>query len=75
MRSVLQNLRAPGGLLAFGFAAMLLFMLVLAGVGLIQLEAGHGRLERLVADPVAKITLTNRMYVAARERTVSLQRL
>jgi len=65
----------PGTALALGFTAMLVFMVFLAAIGIIQLEAGQQRLDKLVKDPVAKMTYANRMYMAARERTVSLQRL
>jgi len=65
----------PGAALALGFTAMLVLMVFLAAIGIIQLEAGQQRLENLVDDPVAKMTYANRMYMAARERTVSLQRL
>jgi len=70
-----SRFQRPGAALTLGFTAMLVFMLFLAVIGLVQLEAGQQRLEQLVNDPVAKITYANRMYVAARERTVSLQRL
>ncbi len=71
-KSIFQR---PGAVVALGFTAMLVLMVFLASTGIIQLEAGQQRLENLVEDPVAKMTYANRMYMAARERTVSLQRL
>lgn len=65
----------PNVALALGFTAMLVLMVFLAVIGIFQLEAGQQRLEKLVSDQVAKMTYANRMYVAARERTVHLQRL
>ena len=62
----------PGTALALGFTAMLVFMVFLAAIGIIQLEAGQQRLDKLVKDPVAKMTYANRMYMAARERTDQL---
>jgi diguanylate cyclase (GGDEF)-like protein/PAS domain S-box-containing protein len=61
--------------LGLGFAAMLALMVFLTAVGVAQLEASQLRLEGIVVSNLAKITLANRMYVAARERTVGLQRL
>jgi diguanylate cyclase (GGDEF)-like protein/PAS domain S-box-containing protein len=71
-KSIFQR---PGAAVALGFTAMLVLMVFLASTGIIQLKAGQQRLENLVENPVAKMTYANRMYMAARERTVSLQRL
>jgi diguanylate cyclase (GGDEF)-like protein/PAS domain S-box-containing protein len=58
-----------------GFAAVLALMLFLTAVGLVQLEASQRRLEGIVDNHLAKVTLATRMHTAARERTVGLQRL
>jgi diguanylate cyclase (GGDEF)-like protein/PAS domain S-box-containing protein len=65
----------PGLALRLGFGAVLGLLLILTGVALVQLRDGQQRLDTMVGDHLAKITLANRMYVAARERTVALQRL
>jgi diguanylate cyclase (GGDEF)-like protein/PAS domain S-box-containing protein len=65
----------PGFVLVFGFSAILVLMVFLTAVGIIHLEASQRRLEGIVGNHLAKITLANRMYTAARERTVSLQRM
>ncbi len=58
-----------------GFAAVLALMLFLTAVGLVQLEASQRRLEGIVGNHLAKVTLATRMHTSARERTVGLQRL
>src|SRR3970040_1830834 len=66
---------APGYALGMGFAAILVLMLFLTAVGLVQLEASQKRLEGIVGDHLAKVSLATRMYTSARERTISLQQL
>ena len=58
-----------------GFAAVLGLMLILTAVGLVQFQASQRRLEGIVGNDLAKVTLATRMHTAARERTVGLQRL
>lgn len=65
----------PGFVLVFGFSAMLVLMVFLTAVGIVHLEASERRLEGIAGNDLVKITLANRMYAAARERTVSLQQL
>jgi diguanylate cyclase (GGDEF)-like protein/PAS domain S-box-containing protein len=64
---------SPGFVLIFGFSAMLILMVFLTAVGIVHLEASERRLERITGNDLVKISLANRMYAAARERTVSLQ--
>ncbi len=66
---------APVYALGMGFSAVLALMLFLTAVGLVQLEASQHRLEGLVGNHLAKVTLATRMHSSARERTVGLQRL
>ena len=66
---------SPGIVPVFGFSVILVLMVFLTAIGIIYLEASQRRLEGIVGDHLAKITLANRMYAAARERTVSLQRM
>lgn len=66
---------APGYVLGMGFAAVLGLMLILTAVGLVQFQASQRRLEGIVGNHLAKVTLATRMHTAARERTVGLQRL
>ena len=61
--------------MGMGFAAVLGLMLFLTAVGLVQFEASQRRLEGIVGNHLAKVTLATRMHTAARERTVGLQRL
>jgi len=75
MPSVIPSPNAPGYALGMGFAAVLLLMLFLTAAGLVQLEASQRRLEGIVDNHLAKVTLATRMHTAARERTVGLQRL
>jgi len=65
----------PGLALRLSFGVILGLLLVLTVVALVQLAGGQRRLEAMANNHLAKITLANRMYVAARERTVALQRL
>jgi len=65
----------PDYALGLGFAAILVLMLFLTAVGLVQLEASQKRLEGIVGDHLAKVSLATRMYTSARERTISLQQL
>lgn len=65
----------PGLVLVFGFSAILVLMVFLTALGIVHLEASQRRLEGIVGDHLAKITLAGRMYTAARERTVSLQKM
>jgi diguanylate cyclase (GGDEF)-like protein/PAS domain S-box-containing protein len=65
----------PGFGLVFGFSAILVLMVFLTIVGIVYLEASQRRLEVIVRDDLAKINLAHRMYTAARERTVSLQKM
>lgn len=65
----------PGFVLVFGFSSILVLMVFLTAVGIVHLEASQRRLEGIVGDHLAKITLANRMYAAARERTISLQKM
>jgi len=74
-RRLFESLLAPGTVLWSGFAAMLLLMVFLTAVGVRQLDQSQLRLDSVMNDHLAKIVLANRMYVAARERTISLQRL
>ena len=64
---------APGYALGMGFAAVLALMLFLTAVGLVQLEASQRRLEGIVGNHLAKVTLATRMHTSARERTVGLR--
>ena len=66
---------APDYALGLGFAAVLALMLFLTAVGLVQLQASQKRLEGIVGDHLAKVSLATRMHTSARERTVSLQQL
>lgn len=50
-------------------------MLFLTAVGLVQLESSQLRLEGIVGNHLAKVSLATRMYTSARERTVGLQQL
>jgi diguanylate cyclase (GGDEF)-like protein/PAS domain S-box-containing protein len=65
----------PDYALGLGFSAILVLMLFLTAVGLVQLEASQKRLEGIVGDHLAKVSLATRMYTSARERTISLQQL
>lgn len=67
--------KAPDFALGLGFAAVLALMVFLTAVGLVQLEASQKRLEGIVGDHLAKVSLATRMHTSARERTVSLQQL
>jgi diguanylate cyclase (GGDEF)-like protein/PAS domain S-box-containing protein len=72
---VIPNRNAPDIALGMGFAAVLALMLFMTAVGLLQLEASQNRLEGIVGDHLAKVSLATRMHSSARERTVSLQQL
>jgi diguanylate cyclase (GGDEF)-like protein/PAS domain S-box-containing protein len=72
LRQVFGGVGLP---LGFGFAALLLLMLFLAAVGVIALDAAQERLDQLVQQQIGKIRIVNRMYLLARERTISLQRM
>ncbi len=61
--------------LAVGFAALLLLMLALTAIGVIYMDRAQQRVDGIVSDHMKKIALTNQMYWAARERTVSLQKM
>jgi diguanylate cyclase (GGDEF)-like protein/PAS domain S-box-containing protein len=74
-RQLIARLSIPGYVLWAGFAAMLLLMVFLTAVGVRQLDQSQARLDRIMRDHMAKIVLANRMHVAARERTIILQRL
>ncbi len=65
----------PGLALRLGFGVILGLLLILTMVAFVQLQDGQRRLESMIDDHLTKITLANRMYAAARERTVALQRL
>jgi len=67
------RLRAPG--LRSGFAAMLALMVVLAATGFFYVDSMQRHLERIVGDHMKKIELASRMRIAARERTLSLQKM
>jgi diguanylate cyclase (GGDEF)-like protein/PAS domain S-box-containing protein len=54
---------------------MLGLMVALTLIGLFYLEAAEQRLQSVVRVHMKKATLTNQMYRAARERTVSLQKM
>jgi diguanylate cyclase (GGDEF)-like protein/PAS domain S-box-containing protein len=62
------------GLLA-GFGALLALMALLASVGILQAESQQQRLETIVNERMAKLTLAARLYQSARERTVNLQKM
>ena len=72
---LIPDLNAPGYALGMGFAVVLVLMLFLTVVGLMQLDASQRRLEGIVGNQLAKVTLATRMHTSARERTVGLQRL
>jgi diguanylate cyclase (GGDEF)-like protein/PAS domain S-box-containing protein len=61
--------------LSLGFAAMLGLMAALAFIGLYYLDAAERQLQSVVRVHMKKASLTNQMYRAARERTVSLQNM
>jgi len=65
----------PGFVLVVGFSAVLILMVFLTAVGTLHLEDTQRRFEGVVSERLAKTTLANRMYTAARERTVSLQKM
>ena len=67
------RLRAPG--LRTGFAAMLALMVVLASTGFIYVDSMQQQLERIAGNHMKKIQLASRMRIAARERTLSLQKM
>ena len=75
MSLLLPARSTPGFALGMGFAAVLALMLFMTAVGLVELEAGQRRLEDIVGNHFAKVTLATRMHTSARERTVGLQRL
>ncbi len=58
-----------------GFAALLALMLFLTGLGVAYMDSTETRLNRIVNDHMVKIELATRMHHAARERTVSLQKV
>lgn len=61
--------------LVIGLVVMIGLMLFITVLGLQRLTATEERLERIVANNMAKIRLASRMHNAARERTVSLQKM
>ncbi len=61
--------------LIVGFGSLLLLMAILAAVSLIQMRHTQQRLDRIVHEHMEKIALTTHMHTAARERTLSLQRM
>src|SRR3970282_246046 len=72
---IIPGRNAPGYALGMGFAAVVVLMLFLTAVWLVPLEASQRRLEGIVGNHLAKVTLATRMHTSARERTVGLQRL
>ncbi len=64
-----------GTVLVLGFAGMLLLMLFVVLIGVDRLRATEQRLEQIVDNHMRKIRLATRMHHAARERTVSLQKM
>lgn len=61
--------------LGAGFVALLVLMLVITVVGVRNLQSGQDRLERVAAQHMEKTRLASAMRNAARERTVSLQKM
>jgi len=69
------SITAPREGLGFGFGTLLFLMLFLTLVGIGYMEAAQERLDTIVNNHMAKIELATRMRTAARERTVSLQKI
>jgi len=67
------RLRSPG--LRTGFAAMLLLMSVLAVTDYIYIHIMQQQLSSIADDHMKKISYASRMRIAARERTLSLQKM
>jgi diguanylate cyclase (GGDEF)-like protein len=61
--------------LVVGFAAIITFMILLTGVGLLQMRQHEQRLDRIVNDYLVKLEHAAGMLRNARERTLSLQRM
>lgn len=61
--------------LLLGFGLMLLLMGFIIAIGLHRMDTIQRRLDVIVNNHMAKITLTTRMRIAARERTVNLQHM
>lgn len=58
-----------------GFVVILILMSLIISIGLGRMEAIQSRLDHIVDNHMTKIDLVHQMRVAARERTVSLQKM
>ncbi len=58
-----------------GFAALLVLMLMLTVFGVAYMDAAERRLERIANVHMERLDLATRMHHAARERTISLQKM
>lgn len=74
-RGTLARSKALNTGLISGFSALLVLMAFLAIVSLFQMQHSQEHLRQIVDNHMSKIELTGRMQTAARERTLSLQRL
>jgi diguanylate cyclase (GGDEF)-like protein len=63
------------GLLALGFAVLIVLMLVQTLISLRQFESQRTQLKGILEDGMAKLELVGRMHAAGRERILRLQRL
>jgi diguanylate cyclase (GGDEF)-like protein len=61
--------------LMIGFAALLLLILFVTGIGHTQIESAHTRLEQITDVYTQKLDATQRMHAAARARTLLLHQI
>ena len=62
-------------LLPFGFALIILQMIIVTSVGVIRMKETNVLMERVATQNNVKINLVRNMYIAARERSVLLLRM
>lgn len=67
--------RAWRSRILLGFAALLLLILFVTGIGYTQMEAAYSRLQEITGQHMKKLELTKIMHLSARNRTLLLQKI